>query len=91
MNKHQLIEKVANATFYSEKSVEYIFDEIVSQIKNGLMNNEKITIKELGSLKIKDRASRLGRNPKTGEEYHIPARKMPVFEVSEVFKNEING
>lgn len=51
----------------------------------------KINIAGFGTFKRTDRQARKGRNPKTGEELDIPAKKAPTFTALTAFKSKVNG
>lgn len=63
-----------------------IFDSVVKSLKA----DEKIEIRGFGSFRTRQRQSRIGRNPKTGDEVPILPRKVLVFRASHVLKNKIN-
>ncbi|MGN1011215.1 MAG: HU family DNA-binding protein, partial [Clostridia bacterium] len=52
---------------------------------------EEIRFIGFGSFEVKDRAQRKGRNPRTGEEIHIPAAKVPVFKCGKLLKSAVNN
>lgn len=91
MNKTELCVKVAERTFYTQKSVAYILDEVLRTVEETLINGDKVLIKDFGALVIKDRNPRIGRNPHTNEEIQIPARRMPYFEPAPVLKELLNA
>ena len=62
----------------SEVIVETMFDAIVAAVKGG----EKVEIRGFGSFRTRQRNSRTGRNPKTGESVAIPAKRVPFFKPS---------
>lgn len=90
MNKEQLCNEVAEETFYTQKSVAYILDAILKCTENALKRGDKVNIQNFGSMVIKDRKARTGRNPHTNEPVPIPARKMPYFEPSDALKERCN-
>ena len=56
-----------------------------------ILNTDKLILKNLGSFKILNKKSRLGRNPKTKEKFIISARKILSFKASRNFLLEINN
>ena len=60
-------------------------------MKNTLEAGEKIKIAGFGNFVVKEKASRRGRNPQTGDEIEISARKILTFKPSQVLKASING
>jgi len=70
----------------SAELVEMVFDIIKSTLETG----EKIKIAGFGNFVVKEKADRRGRNPQTGEEIVISARKILTFKPSQVLKASIN-
>jgi integration host factor subunit beta len=62
------------------------FDSMVECLAQG----ERIEIRGFGSFAVKHRATREGRNPKTGETLHIPAKRMPHFKIGKELYERIN-
>ena len=55
-----------------------------------LAQGDNVEIRGFGSLKVKNRPEREGRNPKTGESVHIPAKKYPFFKIGKELYERIN-
>lgn len=70
----------------AERSVKAVFDEIQRAVANG----ESVTLPGFGSFKAVARAARVARNPKTGEELTVPARRVPVFKAGKAFKDAVD-
>ena len=62
---------------------------MVDAITEALSQEEKVQLVGFGSFEVKVRAERLGRNPKTKEEIHIPASKTPVFKAGKALKDAV--
>ena len=90
MNKAELISAVAEKTGLSkkdsEKAINATFDTIVLSMEAG----EKVQLVGFGAFDVKERASRIGRNPKTKEEIEIPASRVPVFKAGKALKDAIS-
>ena len=90
MTKADLVEQVANEAEMTKKdaeqSVEIIFDSIVGALNKG----DKIELRGFGSFRVRQRDSRKGRNPKTGEAVNIPAKKVAYFKPGKELKEVIN-
>tara|TARA_B100001013_G_scaffold341143_1_gene265268 strand:- start:243 stop:533 length:291 start_codon:yes stop_codon:yes gene_type:complete len=69
----------------------YFVDQIIDEIINSLVSTKKIKISSFGTLKTRFKKSRIGRNPKTGEEHSISSRNTLSFVPSKVLKNKINN
>ena len=89
MNKTELIAAVAEKAELSKKDAEAAITAMVDAITGALSQEEKVQLVGFGSFEVKVRAARLGRNPKTKEEIHIPASKTPVFKAGKALKDAV--
>ena len=71
----------------SAQLVETVLEEVASTLASG----ESVKVSSFGTFSVRDKAQRVGRNPKTGEEVPILPRKVLVFRASHVLKDQING
>ena len=91
MTKSELITHVARRLPYvTLKDAEIIVDTIFESMVDTLTKGEGIEIRGFGSLKVKDREEREGRNPRTGESVRIPAKKLPFFKSGKELRERIN-
>jgi integration host factor subunit beta len=91
MTKSELITHVARRLPYlTLKDAQIIVDTIFDSMVDALAQGDHIEIRGFGSLKVKDREEREGRNPKTGESVHIPAKKLPFFKIGKELYERIN-
>ena len=91
MTKADLVENVYLKTGFSKKESAEIVETVFDLMKDTLENGQKIKIAGFGNFIVKEKASRRGRNPQTGEEITITARKILTFKPSQVLKAAING
>jgi integration host factor subunit alpha len=91
MTKADLIENVYLKTGFSKKESAEIVETVFDLIKSTLENGEKIKIAGFGNFVVKEKATRRGRNPQTGEEIEISSRRILTFKPSQVLKSSING
>ena len=87
MNKQELISAAAEKTGFSKKDTEMTINAALETIVQALEENEKVQLVVFGSFEVKQRAARIGRNPKTKEAIEIPASKAPVFKPSKALKD----
>ena len=90
MTKAELIEEVSRVSDLTKKHSEIIVDTVFKSIINALHRGDKIELRGFGSFRIRQRESRKGRNPKTGERVHVPAKKVPYFKPGKELKELIN-
>ncbi len=91
MTKAQLIERVSEKiTSLTKRQTEVIVNTVFSSIKQSLANGDKIEIRGFGSFKLRSRRMREGRNPKTGSNVHVPAKRVPFFKAGKELKEIVN-
>ncbi|HEX9874342.1 MAG TPA: integration host factor subunit alpha [Deferrimonas sp.] len=91
MTKADLIESVYLKTGFSKKESAEIVEMVFDLMKNTLEDGDKIKIAGFGNFVVKDKATRRGRNPQTGDEIEISSRRILTFKPSQVLKSAING
>ena len=90
MNKAELIAVVAEKAELSKKDTEKAVNALIEAITEGLQKGEKIQLVGFGGFEVKERAARMGRNPKTKEQIQIAASSVPVFKAGKAFKDAID-
>ncbi len=91
MNKSDLIAAVAAKTGETKKNAEASINAVVDVIAETLASGDKIQLVGFGSFEVRSRAARKGRNPQTGKEMKIAAKKAPVFKAGKALKDAVNG
>jgi integration host factor subunit beta len=92
MTKSDLIERVAvQVPHVSKKDTETVVNTIFDCMTEALRKGDRIEIRGFGSFQVKVREAREGRNPKTGEEVKIPAKRTPFFKVGKELKERIEA
>jgi integration host factor beta subunit len=81
MNKGELIKAVVKnkPERITAGDVEQMVNATLEEIKNALAKGKDVKITGFGSFKVKERKARTGRNPRTGAEVAIPAKKVVKF------------
>ena len=93
MTKADLVERVTAqiartaGPMISKKDCARVVDSFLDAVKDALADQKNIEIRGFGTFKVKDRKSRLARNPRTGESVPVPPRRVPVFKVSKELKD----
>ena len=90
MNKTELIAEVAKKCAMSKKDAEKAVSATFDTIAEVLCAGDKVQLVGFGVFDIKERGSRIGRNPKTKEEIEIPATRVPVFKAGKVLKDAVS-
>ena len=91
MNKSDLIAAVAAKTGETKKNAETSINAVIDVIAETLAKGDKIQLVGFGSFEVRARAARKGRNPQTGKEMKIAAKKAPVFKAGKALKDAVNG
>ena len=90
MNKSELIDAVAKSADLSKVSAGRALDATVAAITAALKKGDSVTLIGFGTFKVSHRAARIGRNPQTGKELKIAARKAPAFRAGKALKDALN-
>ena len=90
MNKSELVQKVAEAVDIPKASAAKAVDAVIESIKNTLAEGEAVTLVGFGTFTVRERAARVGRNPRTGDPIDIKAAKVPVFKPGKALKDAVN-
>ena len=89
LTKAEIVERLHREAGFSKKETNDLVGLIFKIIKDTLAKGEKVKISGFGNFTIRDKASRLGRNPQTGEGMEISARRVLSFRPSQVLKEDI--
>ncbi len=91
MTKADLIDEVAKNSVLSKKDAEAIVQAVLDSIVESLKGGGKVELRGFGSFRLRERSSRDGRNPKTGEKVFVPAKKVPYFKPGKELRELINS
>ncbi len=97
MTKTELIDLVAEKTDFTKKdtgkvintAVDTIIEYLGDEAEKTENDRDNVQIIGFGTFEVRDREERKGRNPQTGEEITIPARKVPIFRAGKTFKEKV--
>jgi len=95
MTKADLVEAVYNqidgSSRLSKRESAELVELVFDMLKDTLGAGDKIKISGFGNFIVRQKRSRTGRNPQTGKEITISARRVLSFKPSQVLKNELNA
>jgi integration host factor subunit alpha len=91
LTKDHLINSVHNYLDIPKRRSTAIVETVLETIKKRLENDEDVLISGFGKFCVKDKSERRGRNPATGEDLTLGARKVLVFKCSGVLRDRVNG
>jgi nucleoid DNA-binding protein len=89
MTKTDLIGKMAKDAKLSKVTAAKALDSFVDGVRKALKKGEKVTLIGFGTFSVTQRKARKGRNPQTGKEIKIPARKAPKFSAGKALKDGV--
>ena len=85
-----LTEAVGQEVGLSRNESAQLVESVLEEISSTLARGESVKVSSFGTFSVRDKAQRIGRNPKTGEEVPILPRRVLVFRASHVLKDRIN-
>jgi DNA-binding protein HU-beta len=91
MSKAEFCTKIAEAGKVTKKQADEIFSAFLGTITASLQKGERIALPGLGVFSVVERKAKTGRNPRTGEQIEIPARKAVRFSISSSLNTGLNG
>lgn len=91
MNKAELIDAVSKMTQHSKAQTEEMFNAFMAVVQNSLTSGNNVQMIGFGTFAVEERAARVGRNPATGKELKIPARRVVKFKVGSKMKDAVAG
>lgn len=89
MNKGDLVAKIAKDACITKAQAEAAFDATLEGIQSALKKGDKATFVGFGTFSVTKRKARTGRNPQTGAEIKIPARKVVKFTAGSELKKAV--
>ena len=91
LTKKEIINSVYMQMGFSKKIIENLIEDFLSIILEELIKNKKVKISKFGTFALKNKKSRIGRNPKTLEKKIISERNVIIFKPSKELKNYVNS
>ena len=91
LGSKEQVEEVARVSEVTKKHSEAIVNTVFDSIVQALQRDDKIELRGFGSFRIRQRRSRQGRNPKTGDKVDVPAKRIPYFKPGKELKELINS
>lgn len=91
MNKSELIDRMAELSGLSKKDAGTALDAAMTAISQEMQAGGKVQLVGFGTFEVKERAARMGKNPRTGENVPIPAGKGVAFKCGKALKEQVNS
>ena len=90
VTKAHLVDQIADSTELNKQECEKIVNSLFAAMTKALQAGERVDIRGFGTFKVKDKAARQGRNPRTGETVSVPAKKVAAFKPSNEIGDLLN-
>lgn len=91
MTKADIVEALYEKVGFSKKEAADVVELVFGTLKTTLSNGQKIKISGFGNFVVREKRSRVGRNPQTGQSIEITARRVLTFRPSQVLRSEVNS
>ena len=89
MTKAEIVEMVHRNSDLSKNEAAEITETIFETIRQSLERGEGVKLPGFGNFSVREKNARVGRNPKTGKEMKISARKVVSFKPSQILKDRV--
>ena len=90
MTKADFVEALMNRADMTKDEAVRIVETVLELVKSSLEKGEKVKISGVGTFSVREKTARKGRNPQTGEEIVLPARRVLTFHPSKVLVGRLN-
>ena len=91
LTKADLSEILYDRVGLSKLEAKLMVDAFFEEIRNTLENGSSVNLSKFGNFELRNKSERPGRNPKTGEEIPIKARRVVTFHPSQKLKSSVEG
>lgn len=91
MTKSELIDLIAQREGFNLRKAEIVVGTIFNAMADALKREERVEIRGFGSFEVRHYAAYRGRNPKTGEEVYVAAKKAPFFKTGKELRERVNN
>ena len=90
MTKAELVERVSSQINLTKKQTEVVVNTVFQSITESLSDGKKVELRGFGSFRIRQRNARIGRNPKSGTQVSVPAKKVPFFKAGKELRELVD-
>jgi integration host factor beta subunit len=91
MTKSALINALSRQKNLSRKDAETVVNTVFEEISMSLEQGRRVELRGFGSFGLKDRRSREGRNPKTGDQVMVEAKRVMFFKAGKELRERVDG
>ena len=91
ITKNSLVEVIHNEVGLNKREAKEVVEEFFEEVRLSLEKNEQVKLSGYGNFDLRDKKQRPGRNPKTGQEIPIKARRVVTFRPGQKLKARVEG
>lgn len=91
LTKADLADKLHEDLGFNKREAKELVEAFFEEIRSALESNEQVKLSGFGNFELRDKKQRPGRNPKTGEEIPISARRVVTFRPGQKLKSRVEG
>ncbi len=91
LTKAEMAEKLYEELGFNKREAKELVEIFFEQIRDSLESNEQVKLSGFGNFDLRDKSQRPGRNPKTGEEIPISARRVVTFRPGQKLKSRVEA
>jgi integration host factor subunit beta len=92
MTKSDLIKRLAEANPHLfQRDIEKIVSTVFDEVTQALARGDRVELRGFGAFSVRERDSRVGRNPRTGEEVQVPDKVVPNFKTGKELRERLNA
>ena len=91
LTKSDIVEDLNNEIGLNKREAKELVDSVFETIKETLINGEEVKVSGFGNFQLKDKPPRPGRNPRTGEDVEISARRVVTFKSGQKLKEKVKS
>jgi integration host factor subunit alpha len=91
LTKADLADMLFNELGLNKREAKEIVELFFEEIRSSLEKNKEVKLSGFGNFEIRDKKSRPGRNPKTGESVAVSARRVVTFKSGQKLKSRVEG
>ena len=91
ITRKDLAKAIHEAMGFSQRSAGDLVDTVFASLKQTLLSEELVKLVQFGTFTVKQKAPRMGRNPRTGDSMEIAPRSMVSFKPSKILREKLNG
>ena len=92
MTKSELIQKLSDRNPHLLlRDIERIVDTVFDEITETLAQGNRVELRGFGAFSVKQREARTGRNPRTGEQVEVEAKRLPFFKTGKALREALNN